>query len=258
MSQPPAVNVMLPMKRDDPCRFRQVQRMGERGAVRQPPRPHRAVPRVAAADDDRGAIRQPPDSHSPHSAVVAGEDLVKGAHLTDPVQLHRPRGSRARHHELPQHPVQRPLGQRVTERLPPCAAVAQRAIPAPARAAQPSRSSPRSSTATSTPALAGPSRERDAVALPGCLPSSRAGNSSSTCSTGTLAPVPESRRSSTCAVVSRYRRSTTIADPGAAPVDEHRCGRPRHPSLAPGRHPSPGPVRFQARWPTPSSQPTSR
>jgi hypothetical protein len=38
MSQPPAVNVMLPMKRDDPCRFRQVQRMGERGAVRQPPR----------------------------------------------------------------------------------------------------------------------------------------------------------------------------------------------------------------------------
>jgi hypothetical protein len=35
------------MKRDDPCRFRQVQRMGERGAVGQPPHPTVSSPPLA-------------------------------------------------------------------------------------------------------------------------------------------------------------------------------------------------------------------
>jgi hypothetical protein len=41
------------MKGDTPYRFRQVQRMGERGAVGQPPHPYRVV---AAAGDHWGAV----------------------------------------------------------------------------------------------------------------------------------------------------------------------------------------------------------
>src|SRR6516225_5347279 len=44
------------MDGDGPYRFSQVQWMGERGAVGQPPHPHRAV--GPAADDHRGAIPQ--------------------------------------------------------------------------------------------------------------------------------------------------------------------------------------------------------
>jgi hypothetical protein len=52
MSQPPAGDDDLAMKGDDPCRFRQAQRMGERGAVGQPPHTYRA----AAAGDHWAAV----------------------------------------------------------------------------------------------------------------------------------------------------------------------------------------------------------
>ena len=45
------------------------QRLPGRGAVGQPPHPHRAV--VAAAGDDRGAIRQRRDRHREHQAGMA-------------------------------------------------------------------------------------------------------------------------------------------------------------------------------------------
>ena len=70
------------------------QRLPDRGAVGQPPHPHRAV--AAAADDDRGAVRQRPDRHR-LPAGVAGEDLVTGSPATvGPAGLPRPVGGGAR------------------------------------------------------------------------------------------------------------------------------------------------------------------
>ena len=50
------------------------QRLADRGAIAQPPHPHRAI--ATPADNDRGAIRQRPDRHRLHCAGVAGDDLV--------------------------------------------------------------------------------------------------------------------------------------------------------------------------------------
>ena len=58
------------------------QRLPDRGAVGQPPHPHRAVAGAAAADDDRGTIGQRPDRHRAHRAGVSGKDLVAGGTAT--------------------------------------------------------------------------------------------------------------------------------------------------------------------------------
>jgi hypothetical protein len=136
-----------------------------------------------------GPLHQDPGKGVPGSvddrpAAVTG----KGARVTKPVQLHRPGGGRASHGELPPHPVQRPLGQRIAEYLDPGR---QRVAGHTGTGAgnEPGRSSPRSSTATSAPAPAEPRSTRAAAVAPGCPPGPWSGNSRSICSTATLAKV---------------------------------------------------------------------